>query len=261
MAWEPAEGVLGPLFPDIDTPLDARYEDFLRTAGDDNLFDGEGVTGMHAIERILFALDTPQAVIAREATLPGYRPAAWPATQQEAEQFKSGLAARLVADAQRLVDRWEPRAIDLSGAFQGLISLMNEQQEKVVLAANHEEESRYAQRTLADMRDNLVGTRAIYALFVPWLATKPYGDSTNSDVQQAFERLDNTYAGVTGDAIPSPPSDWNSDFPSPSAQQSPFGHLYLSVVQEVDAHRSGSTVDTMNHVARLLGLPEFMGEN
>ena len=43
---------------------------------------------------------------------------------------------------------------------------MNEQREKVVKASTAtEEESRYAQRTMADIRDNLAGTKNAYALF------------------------------------------------------------------------------------------------
>ena len=57
-AYERTEGALAPLFPDIDGAIDARYDDFLADLADDgdqDLFDNEGVTGMHAIERILFA--------------------------------------------------------------------------------------------------------------------------------------------------------------------------------------------------------------
>jgi hypothetical protein len=41
----------------------------------------------------------------------------------------------------------------------------------------------------------------------------------------------------------------------------PFGVLYVAVVQEVDATRPGSAVDSMNHAARVLGLPEFIGQH
>ena len=261
-AWEPAEGVLAPLFPEIDGPMDSRYEDYLQASGPDNdLFDGSGVTGMHAIERILFAPDTPADVVARESQVAGYKAAAWPQNQQEAAEFKTGLCQQLVKDSQSLVDKWAPKAIDLRFAFQGLTGLMNEQEEKLSLAANHEEESRYAQRTLADLRDNLSGTKKIYALFVPWVDTKSNGHAINMDVEIAFDRLDQTYSTVTGDAIPPPPPTWDSAKPSPDDQGTPFGVLYVSVVQEVDATRPGSAVDSMNHAAEVLGLPEFTGQN
>jgi iron uptake system component EfeO len=262
IAWEPAEGALVPLFQDLDGALDARYEDLLKKLGpDDNLFDGTGVTGMHAVERVLFANVIPADVITQESTFPGYKPASWPATDDEARQFKEGLCARLVTDSQILVDTWEPRAINLRDVFQGLTSLMDEQQDKLRLAANHEEESRYAMRTLGDLRDNLAGTRAVYDLFVPWLLTKPFGTPMNRDVQQAFDRLQQIYGTVSGEAIPSPPPTWDSSLPSAPDQQSPFGILYAAVVQEVDGSRAGSAVDSMNQVARALGLPEFAAGN
>src|SRR5262249_11867572 len=153
-----------------DDALDGRYEDYLTAlapAGDPDPFDGQGVTGMHAIERILWAPVIPPGVVTREAMLPGYQPAAWPATAAQAPELKTGLCAQLVADSQRLLDGWKPHAIDLAGVFEGLTALMNEQEEKISLAASYEEESRYAQRTLGDLRDNLTGTRAVYDLFIP----------------------------------------------------------------------------------------------
>lgn len=260
-AWEGSEGVLAPLFGELDEVLDGRYEAFLTPlapTGDTNLFDGEGVTGMHAIERILFAPTTPASVVQQEAQLAGYAPAAWPATAEQAATFKNGLCARLITDAQTLVDAWRPRAIDLPGVFEGITALMSEQEEKVSLAAEHIEESRYAQRTMGDLRDNLAGTRAVYGLFVPWLNAKDNGISIDDGVQNAFDRLAQTYSLVVGDAIPPPPSEWNSMVPTADDQRSEFGMLYLAVVQEVDPSRTGSAVFGMNRVARMLALPEFV---
>jgi iron uptake system component EfeO len=177
-AYERVEGVVAPLFPDIDNSIDARYDDFmdqLAGYGDPNLFDDQGVTGMHAIERILYADVIPANVVALESHLPGYSPAAFPSNETEASDFKTKLCAKLISDAQTLRAEWQPSRIDLPGAFQGLISLVNEQQEKVNKASSGEEESRYSQRTLADIRDNLAGTTTIYDFFEPWLATKPNG--------------------------------------------------------------------------------------
>jgi iron uptake system component EfeO len=261
-AWEASEGVLGPLFETLDASLDGRYEDYLAPlgpAGDPDPFDGQGVTGMHAIERILYAPDTPDAVVTEEMTLAGYKMAAWPATAAEAADLKAGLCARLVSDSQLLVDGWKPRAIDLPHVFEGLTALMGDQEEKLSLAASHEEESRYAQRTLGDLRDNLAGTRAVYALFVPWLQTKPNGFTVDDNVQQALDRIDQTYSAVMGDAVPAPPPGFNSTAPSVADQQSPFGKLYVSVVLEVDPNLVGSAVDAMNHVAVMLGLAPFTG--
>src|SRR5262249_10954252 len=64
-AYEHIEGALAPLFPEIDFAIDARYDDFLTRIGpkgDSDPFDGEGVTGMHAVERILWADEIPARV-------------------------------------------------------------------------------------------------------------------------------------------------------------------------------------------------------
>ncbi|MEO6418460.1 MAG: imelysin family protein, partial [Polyangiaceae bacterium] len=174
-AYEQIEGALAPIFPDIDASIDARYDDFLSSlaasGGDRDLFDDHGVTGLHAVERILFVDSTPARVVDFEKALPGYKAAAFPANETESNEFKTKLLPKIIADAQTMADQWTPQKIDLGGCFQKLISLMNEQREKVNKASTNEEESRYSQRTLADIRDNLVGTGRIYALFEPWLVT------------------------------------------------------------------------------------------
>ncbi len=59
--------------------------------GDPTPFDGTGVTGMHGIERILFANVIPQTVIDFESTLPGYSPASFPLTAADAADFKTKM--------------------------------------------------------------------------------------------------------------------------------------------------------------------------
>jgi iron uptake system component EfeO len=258
-AWESAEGVLASLFPDLDETLDTRYEEFLSSpAGDRDLFDDQGFTGMHAIERILFAPMLHAAVVQKESTWPGYVAAVWPATQDQAAEFRNKLCMRTISDVQALEAGLTPGVIDLAIAFAGLTALMGEQKEKMHLAGDYVDESRYARRTLADLRANLAGTRDAYDLFVPWLNSKPDGMAVHDEVVRAFDRLDQTYSSVYGDAVPEPPVGWNSDLPSVADQATDFGRLYVAVVQEVDATYTGSAVDAMNHVARVLGLPEFV---
>jgi iron uptake system component EfeO len=262
-AYERTEGAIAPLFPNIDAYIDARYEDFLSDLGDEgdqDLFDDDGVTGMHAVERILFAPDIPASVVKLESTLPGYKAAAWPATDEEALEFKNELCARLVEDTSTLQQQWTPQSMDLDAAFGGLISLMNEQREKVNKAASEEEESRYAQRTMADIRDNLAGTIKIYALFEPWLRSKDGGDAINADVHAAFDALGTAYDAIEGDAIPAPPSDWSAESPSEKDLATPFGQLYSAVQASVDPNVEGSAVDGMNRAAVALGFEEFVDE-
>jgi iron uptake system component EfeO len=260
-AYEHVEGALAPLFPDIDASIDARYDDFLTMlaaqGGDQDLFDGTGVTGLHAVERILYADVAPARVVAFERSLPGYVPAAFPATAAEAAAFKTQLCAKLVADAEELAAQWTPADIDEAIAFQGLISLMGEQREKVDKAASNEEESRYCQRTMADLRDNLAGARAAYAFFRPWIASKPGGERTDAAIQEGFTELDGAYAEVPSDSIPEPPATWSAERPTPADLETPFGRLYTTVRNAVDATSPGSVVSQMNVAASSLGFPEF----
>lgn len=268
-AYERIEGALAPIFPDVDSSIDARYDDFLTElapkGGDDNLFDDNGVTGLHAAERVLYSETIPAHVVEFEKSLPGYKAAAFPATEQESSDFKNKLLTKIVADAQLFHDQWQPANIDIAVAFQGLISLMNEQREKVNKASTEEEESRYAQRTMADLRDNLAGTKKIYALFQPWILSKTDSANAAKDgkridaaINDGLKKLDALYAQVPTDAIPQPPSTWSSESPSQTDLATPFGVLYGGVQGAVDPAEKGSVVDEMNNAATVLGFPQFI---
>jgi iron uptake system component EfeO len=265
-AYEHTEGALAPIFPDIDFSIDARYDDYLATLpqGDTYLFDDMGVTGMHGAERIMYADVIPAKVVTFESSLMGYEPAAFPANAQEASDFKTLLVARIITDAETLETQWTPTKIDLNGAFGGLVALMNEQREKVNKASTGEEESRYSQRTMTDIRDNLEGTKKIYALFSPWLKTKTNaqdptmdGPTVDAAIEAGFDRLNTLYAQTQGEAIPTPPDTWSSESPSAADLQTPFGQLYSGIQAEVDLSSSTSIVTNMNQAATILGFQVF----
>ncbi|HEY4106200.1 MAG TPA: imelysin family protein [Polyangiaceae bacterium] len=140
-AYEHTEGALAPIFPNIDVLIDARYDDYLAALpqGDTDLFDDQSVTGLHGAERILFADVIPERVVTFESTLVGYEPASFPTTAEQANEFKTLLLNKIIADATTLETQWTPAEIDLNGAFNGLVSLTNEQREKVNNAATGEE--------------------------------------------------------------------------------------------------------------------------
>jgi iron uptake system component EfeO len=295
-AYEHIEGATAPIFPDIDATIDSRYDDFLATLsptgvgpngptpgvpGDSYLFDDQGVTGMHAVERILYSNVTPARVVAYESTLTGYVASAFPATPQEASDFKTKLVQKQIKDAQTLQTGWEgAQTYDLGAAFQGLVSLMNEQQEKVDKASSNQEESRYSQTTMVDIRNNLVGTERVYALFQPWIQSKtatldggvadggtagdagagPDGKAIDAAIEAGFATLQALYDSVQGDAIPQPPSTWSSVAPTTADQATPFGMLYEGVHHAVDPNQPGSVVAEMNAAAVLLGFPQFVAE-
>lgn len=259
-AYEHVEGALAPIFPDLDHSLDARYEGFLEGLvgkGDDYLFDDQGVTGMHAAERILFVKSTPANVIAFEKSLPGFKAAAWPATDGEAGDFKQKLLRKVVADAQAIRAGWQPAKIDIGTAWQGLVGLMNEQKEKVDKASEGTEESRYAQRTMNDIRWNLEGTRKIYALFSPWLRSKSGGVEIDEQIQAGFAGLSSIYGAVSGEAIPAPPATWSAEKPSDADLATPFGRLWSGVHGAVDPAKKGSIVEQMSAASALFGFPVF----
>lgn len=260
IAYEHVEGATAPIFPHLDGSMDARYDDFLVEGADDNLFDDQGVTGMHAIERILFAQDVRQEVIDFENTLPGYMAAAYPTNDGEAMAFKTKLVQKLIDDCAQLESEWKPATIDIGAAYQGLVGLMNEQAEKVSLAATGEEESRYANITLFDLRTNLEGTRKIYALFQPWIQSKDGGDASDAKIEAQLSELATLYTENTGDNLPAVPADWSSDSPSAANLETPFGKLWQAVHEKVDPTKQGSVVYEMNLVAGMLGFPEFIAE-
>lgn len=262
VAYEHIEGAIAQLYQETDFAVDARYDDFLvdlKGKGDDNAFDGEGVTGQHAIERILYADVIPPYVVAFESKLPGFEAARFPADETEASDFKNKLCARLVSDIAGLETDWKTVHIDLAGAYTGLVALMNEQGEKVSKAATQEEESRYASRTLADLRANLDGTVKIYDLFQPWIVSKN-GSATDENIQSGFDRLRTAYGETPGEAIPQPPSTWSSIHPTPQDLATPFGKLFSAVQEAVDPEKEGSVVQEMNNAAKLLGFDVFTPE-
>jgi iron uptake system component EfeO len=258
-AYERIEGAIARVFPESDAATDARYEDYLATLGgpgDPAPFDGEGVIGMHGIERVLWADNVSEPVITFEQGLPGYRAARFPQTEAEARAFKHELAARLVSDIEVLERQFQPLSLDIAFAFRGLIDLAVEQVEKVDRASSGREESRYAGSTLRDLRANHQGCLDAYRIFAPWVLDRAGGEQVDSRVQAAFDRLLEAYSSVTGDAIPAPPAGWSSLAPKAvHLESTPFGRLYSIVLREADPQVDGSLHASLIAVADLLELP------
>jgi iron uptake system component EfeO len=229
------------------------------SGGDQYLFDGRGVTGMHAIERIIYLDNTPADVIQGEAALPGYKAAALPATAQEAADFKNLLCQKAISDGALLRREWSTIQFDASVALEGLRDLMTEQREKVIKASSGEEESRYSQRTMADLRQNLAGTKRAYELFSAWVVSKPApaagglsGADIDTRIRAGFDQIGTGYGRVSGPSIPAPPADWSSD-PSAADLATPFGELYSMVRTAVNPNVTTSVVANMNLASSLLG--------
>ncbi|HLL53922.1 MAG TPA: imelysin family protein [Myxococcaceae bacterium] len=253
-SYEHVEGAIAVLFPEYDHSTDERYDGFIATRPDDNLFDGQGVTGIHAAERILWADSIPPRVTEFESGLPAYSPAAFPADARQARDFKEGLLGRLVADVRAMRDQFRPLALDTPAAYRGVIGSMAEQLEKTRLAATGEEESRYARHTLADMRANVTAGVETYKAFQPWLRSLRGGPALDARILAGFQRLQDRYASLPGDALPEVPATWSSQNPSAEDLATPFGQLYQLLEEEADPDRDGSLVNAMNASALLLGI-------
>ncbi len=256
IAYESIEGAIAVLFPELDVSTDERYDGFLADGADDNLFDGEGVTGVHAIERILYADNIPTSVVTFESGLMGYQAAAFPTDTTRAQDFKNKLCARLVSDIEDMRSQFTPLALDASTAFRGVIGSMGEQIEKLEKGATGEEESRYAQFTLEDMRTNVAAGVATFNIFVPWL--EEAGGTVHRDaVKAAFARVDAAYARLPGEALPPVPATWSSANPSEADLATDFGKLYTALQAEADPMAPGSLVSQMNASADLLNIPQL----
>jgi iron uptake system component EfeO len=256
-AYEHVEGAIAVLFPELDVSTDERYDGFLAIHGpDDNLFDGQLVTGVHAIERILWSDSIDAPVLAFESGLLGYRPARFPETRQQADDFKASLCGRLQADVRSMRDDFKPLALDPSAAFRGIVGSMQEQIEKVEKAATGEEESRYARYTLADMRANVEAGQSTFQAFSPWLIAS-HGAEQASGIEAAFARIEAAYARLPGDALPAVPASWSSLAPTDQDLATEFGQLWSALRREDDPEVPDSLVAEMSTAAALMGIPEL----
>ncbi|MBX7077924.1 MAG: EfeM/EfeO family lipoprotein [Nannocystaceae bacterium] len=253
-AYESIEGAIAVLFPDLDAATDERYDGFLGEGPDDDLFDDEGVIGVHAVERILWADAHPAWVVEFESALPGYQAAAYPANAAQATAFRDALTARLVRDVQTMRDDFEPLALDSAAAYGGVLGSMAEQAEKVSLAATGEDESRYAQYTLADMRANLAGGREVFEAFEPWLREMG-GDDIADDTAAQFDTIAAAYDAIDGDALPQVPATWDPTAPSAEDLATPYGTLWQLLQDQTDPAKDSGVVSRMSAGADLLDIP------
>lgn len=254
-AYEHIEGAIAVLFPEYDVSTDARYDDFLLNGADSYLFDDQGVTGVHAIERILWSDSIPTATLTHEQGLAGYKAAAFPASEQEARDFREKLVPRLVKETGDMGDQFQPLALDLTAAFRGVLQSMTEQVEKISRASTGSEESRYAQYTLADMKANVAGGKQIYLAFQPWVLSKgAEGAAFDGGVTAGFKRIEDGYNAQPGTSLPPLPAGFNPETPRAEDLTTPFGQIFSLVHKESDPSAAGSLSNEMSGLADLLGL-------
>jgi iron uptake system component EfeO len=257
-AYERIEGAIAVLFPNYDLSTDERYDGFLALNGPDtDLFDGQNVTGVHAVERILWSDQIPAAVVEFESTIDGYLEARFPATRDEATRFKTGLCQRLVDDVRAMRHDFEPLALDLASAYRGVAGSLLEQLEKISLASTGEDESRYAQRTLADMRANLAGGLQILTAFSPLIQAMGETDLALRVTERLMLIADAYDQASDSDALPPVPDGWNPDDIGEAQRATPFGQLYVLLQVNTDTMVPDSAVSLFDELGEKLGIPRL----
>ena len=163
-----------------------------------------------------------------------------------------------MADTKTMQEQFTALALDAPSSYRGVIGSMVEQVEKISKAATGEEESRYAQYTLGDMRANVAAGVDTYAAFQPWLLTKgAEGEAADAEILAGFDRLEAGYAAIQGDALPPVPEGWSSENPTAAQLETPFGRLFSLVAAESDETSEGALVRVMLESAALLGIEEL----
>jgi len=224
-AYERVEGAVAILFPELDLQIDGRYEHTVELGRDTDPFDGAGFVGLHAVERILWHDAVSPEVRRFEETLAGYWPPLAPRTAPEARQFREGLCRRLVRDTSNMREQFRPLALDHQTAWRGVLGSIEEQAEKVLLHATGQDESRYARRTLADMRANLAGGRAVLDAYAPLLEAHPASAAPMREVNARFGALEVAY-GERSMALPDVPEGFDPEAPSREHLATPYGRLF-----------------------------------
>ena len=252
-AYERLEGSLALLFPQLDRAIDGRFEQHAREHTDRAPFDGGGFVGLHAIERILWADAVRPEVAAFERALPGYVEPATPSDTAEARAFREGLCGRLLRDVATVRRQLAPLALDLPTAWHGLPASIEEQAEKVELRAEGRDESRYSRTTLADVRANLAGGRAILARFGPLLDAREDTRALRARIARGFDDLDRGYRELGGDALPEVPRGFDPDAAS-AGPPTPFGRLSALLARASDPDADGSLAGAVGRAGDLLDL-------
>lgn len=253
--YERIEGAIAILFPHIDRAVDGRYEHEAELRRDDDPFDDRGFVGMHAIERILWSGSIPAPAVAFERALPGYVEPRTPSSATEARSFRERLCGRLVRDIETMRGELAPLALDAATAWRGIQGSVEEQSEKVLLGATGQDESRYAENTLADMRANLEGGRAVLAAYDAMIEATPEARSRRGDIHRRMRELERAYAAIGTDALPAVPDGFDPDAPSEEHLATAYGRLFTLLSRASDPDVDGSLAHSLRSTGEAMGIP------
>jgi iron uptake system component EfeO len=213
------------------------YEQDIHDARDENPFDNVGFSGLHGIERILWANLTLDATKAYEEQLFGYSNARFPEIEQEADDLRNKMIAEANARIVEATALIAQSVVNLTFAGTFTHRSITAQFTKVDTPQKGADASRYSRSTLADMRSNLAGARAIYTTFASRLPS-----DTAAAIEARFAAIDTQYASIAGDALPDRPEDFDSSHPSNDA----YGQLYALLAHEVDSSDPSSLVSLID---------------
>lgn len=254
--YERIEGAIAILFPQTDQDVDGRYEHVVELRADTTPLDGEGFVGMHSIERVLWADEIDEPVLAFESALLHHAPAV-ALDGGNRETFRAGLCARLVRDVRAMEAELGPVALDPETAWRGVLGSIEEQAEKVRLGTTGQSESRYARHTLADMRANLEGGRAVLGAFRSEIEALPEGPERFRRLEEGFARLEQAYRALPGDDLPAVPDGFDPDAPSEAHLATEYGRLFALLARESDREPEGSVAREIAETGRALGIAEL----
>ena len=240
VAYEHVEGAIAILFPETDAAIDGRFEREAELHLDARPFDASGFVGMHAIERILWSDAIPPAVVVFEQPLVGYVVPRTPRDADEARAFRDELCAHLVARVRGMQRALGPVALDNATAWRGIEGSIEEQSEKVLLGTTGQDESRYAAITLADMRANLEGARAVLRAFGPVMAAHPEAEAHRAPIEAGLAELERTYDAIEGDALPDAPTSFDPDRPSETDGATPYGRVFAILSRATNGRDEGT---------------------
>jgi iron uptake system component EfeO len=159
----------------------------------------------------------------------------------------------MIDDVAAMRRAFAPLALDPAAAYRGVVASVREQHEKVDLAATAEEESRYAGRTLADMRANLEGGRVLFGFFRPWLREAGY-EAMAAAIDRRLARLQARYAALPGDSLPEVPPGWDPDGITEAQRVTAYGALHTELAGESDPDREGSLAAMMVRAGQAIGV-------
>lgn len=247
-AYVQSEGLFAVLAPNLGPSIDRLYEQAIGDVRDEAPFDAQGFAGLHAIERILWAEMQRMSVEAAEEAILGYSRPEFPKSKDDADAFRQKMLTDAQTQLAQAIAAIIGATIDFTTGMKVVRVTAERQLAKVTVEAPGKDVSRYSDRTLADLRSNFAGARAIYGSLLAHLRTLPGGRALDDAIAARFTAIDARYAALPGDALPEMPATWTA---TNADDGSEFGKLYVFVRNECDANNRAGLIALLNEAEQL----------